>query len=150
LNADACVEHILDCRVLKATFASNLTQATLAARQRAVQFAVLRALGACGRQLTRLLQAEHGIVYGIGLLWGTLVGLVLPVLATATLPYLAFSDTSTDPATVGIRPCTLTFDPTTIVLSFAALLGAFLVAALVLVRSATRVGVRMVLRIGED
>jgi putative ABC transport system permease protein len=58
------------------------------ARQRTIQFATLRALGASARQVLQLLLTEEGAVYALGLLAGTLLGLVA---SAATLPLLAYA-----------------------------------------------------------
>jgi ABC-type antimicrobial peptide transport system permease subunit len=125
----------------------GLAQATLAARQRSVQFAVLRALGASGRQLTNLLAGEQAIIYAFGLLAGSLVGLGL---ASATLPFLQFSDTAADSAMLGIPPYAQAFNPASLGLFYAALLAALLLALLILTRCAASIGLGKALRLGED
>jgi hypothetical protein len=125
----------------------SLVQSAVAARQRAVQFAVLRTVGMTGRQLATLLLGEQIVVYLFGLLGGTLLGLVL---ATATLPFLQFSDTQVDPSTLGVPPYVLTVVPASLVWLYAALLGAFLSALLLAARFAATVGLGKTLRLGED
>ncbi|MEU1126453.1 ABC transporter permease [Streptomyces sp. NPDC005899] len=46
-------------------------------RERAAEFAVLRALGASRRRLARMLAAEHGVLIALGLLIGSALGAVL-------------------------------------------------------------------------
>jgi putative ABC transport system permease protein len=172
MSTDLDIDHTVDRRAIEATIAGNpvqsgmrglltlgaalgaamavlggLVQATLSARQRSVQFAVLRALGTSKRQLTNLLLGEQVVTYAFGLLAGSLVGLAL---ASATLPFLQFSDTAADSAMLGIPPYTLAFDPAATGLFYAALLAAFLVALFILTRYAATVGLGRALRLGED
>jgi hypothetical protein len=100
-----------------------------------------------GRQLALVLLGEQVVVYLFGLIGGTLLGLVL---VTATLPFLQFSDTTIDPARVGIPPYILTFNGQTILYFYAALLVAFVVALVIAARYATRIGLGNTLRLGED
>ena len=125
----------------------SIVQALLATRQRARQFAVMRTVGMSGRQLTLVLLGEQLVVYVFGLVGGTLLGLLL---VTATLPFLQFSDTTINAATVGVPPYILTFDGQSILYFYIALLLAFLVALLVASRYATSVGLGEALRLGED
>ena len=125
----------------------SIVQALLATQQRARQFAVMRTVGMSGRQLTLVLLGEQVVVYLFGLIGGTLLGLVL---VTATLPFLQFSDTTIDPAKVGIPPYVLTFNGQTILYFYAALLMAFIVALVIAARYATRIGLGNTLRLGED
>jgi ABC-type lipoprotein release transport system permease subunit len=125
----------------------TVVQAALAARQRAVQFAVLRTMGMRARQLTAVLLGEQLAVYLVGLVGGTLLGLLL---TTATLPFLEFSDTSLDPATVGIPPYVLVADPRALAAFYAALAVAFAVALLAAARYAATIGLGKTLRLGED
>ncbi len=125
----------------------SVVQSLLASRQRATQFAVLRTVGMSARQLAGLLLGEQVIVYFFGLIGGTLLGLLL---VTATLPFLQFSDTTVDPSKLGIPPYQLAANPATILIFYAALLGAFLLALLVAARYAATIGIGKALRIGED
>jgi ABC-type lipoprotein release transport system permease subunit len=125
----------------------SIVQALLATQQRGRQFAVMRTVGMSGRQLTLVLLGEQVVVYLFGLIGGSLLGLVL---VTATLPFLQFSDTTIDPAKVGIPPYVLTFNGQTILYFYAALLLAFIVALVIAARYATRIGLGNTLRLGED
>jgi ABC-type lipoprotein release transport system permease subunit len=125
----------------------TIVQSALAARQRVVQFAVLRTMGMASRQLTGLLLGEQVTVYVFGLLGGSLLGAVL---TTATLPFLQFSDGTVDPATVGVPPYVLTIAPANLAWFYAALLAAFVVALAVAARFAASVGLGKTLRLGED
>jgi hypothetical protein len=125
----------------------SVVQSLLASRQRATQFAVLRTVGMSARQLAGLLLGEQVIVYLFGLIGGTLLGVLL---VTATLPFLQFSDTTVDPSKLGIPPYQLAANPATILIFYAALLGAFILALLVAARYAATIGIGKALRIGED
>lgn len=125
----------------------SIVQSVLATRQRATQFAVLRTIGMVGRQLTGLLLGEQIVVYVFGLVGGTVLGVLL---ATATLPFLQFSDTSIDPEKLGIPPYTLTFSVQGIAIFYAALLAAFAVALVIAARYAATIGLGKALRLGED
>jgi hypothetical protein len=72
------------------------------------------------------------------------------LLVTATLPFLQFSDTTVDPAKVGVPPYLLTFNGVTILYFYAALLIAFVIALLIAARYATSIGLGKALRLGED
>jgi ABC-type lipoprotein release transport system permease subunit len=170
--ANLDISHVEDRRAVEASIASNpvqagmrglltvgaliaaalavlgsVVQSTLAARQRVVQFAVWRTLGMASRQLVALLLSEQLVVYAFGLLGGTLLGLVL---VTATLPYLQFSDTTIDPAKLGVPPYVLAINVVGMLEFYAILLGAFAVALLVAARYAATVGLGKTLRLGED
>ncbi|MFI5272780.1 MAG: FtsX-like permease family protein [Ktedonobacterales bacterium] len=125
----------------------SIIQSLLATRQRARQFAVLRTIGMAGRELTGLLLGEQVVVYLFGLVGGLLLGLLL---ATATLPFLQFSDTTIDPSTLGVPPYTLTFNWQAEAYFIAALLLAFGVALLIAARYANTIGLGKALRLGED
>jgi FtsX-like permease family len=75
-----------------AAFASLgfLVGASVSARERLTEFALLRALGLSGRQLAGWLAAEQAFLLGLGLLAGTGVGLLL---AWAILPSTLLSAT---------------------------------------------------------
>jgi ABC-type lipoprotein release transport system permease subunit len=124
-----------------------LAQSTLAIRQRATQFAVLRALGMTRSQLSNMLLGEQLVVYLMGTLGGTALGLLL---ATATLPFLQFGDTTLDPATLGVPPYRLAFDLSAGALFYGALLAAFALSLVVAARYASRLGLGRALRVGED
>ncbi|MGE5333108.1 MAG: ABC transporter permease [Nitrososphaerota archaeon] len=124
-----------------------LAQAVLAARQRAIQFAIFRTLGMAGRQLTGLLLGEQVVVYLIGLLGGTLLGLLL---TTATWPYLTFSDTAVDPTTVGVPGYQVVTNWEQVGLFYGVLLLAFGLALLIAARYAATIGLGKTLRLGED
>jgi ABC-type lipoprotein release transport system permease subunit len=125
----------------------TIVQAAAAARQRVVQFAVLRTMGMASRQLTGLLLGEQFMVFAFGLLGGTVLGVVL---ATATLPFLQFGDTSLDPATLGVPPYVLAVDPRNLLWFYVTLLVACALALAVAARYAATIGLGKTLRLGED
>lgn len=125
----------------------SVIQSLLATRQRATQFAVLRTVGMAGRQLAGLLLGEQMVVYAFGLAGGTLLGLLL---ATATLPFLQFSDTTIDPARLGIPSYQLVFNAPGTIIFYSALLVAFALALAIAARYATTIGLGKALRLGED
>lgn len=125
----------------------SIVQSLLATRQRARQFAVMRTVGMSGRQLTSLLLGEQVIVYLFGLIGGTLLGLLL---ATATLPFLQFSDTTINTARLGVPSYTLVFNGQTALYFYVALVVAFIIALLIAARYATSIGLGKALRLGED
>lgn len=125
-----------------------LVQSSVSARQRMTLFAILRTLGMTRRQLRALLLSEQSVVYLFGAYAGSLLGVAL---ATATLPFLQFSNAVQDPAALGAPiDMLLSFDGTQLALFYAALLGTFLAALGVGAWVALRAGIGTALRIGED
>jgi ABC-type antimicrobial peptide transport system permease subunit len=124
----------------------SLIYSALTARQRATQFAVLRTLGASGGQLVRLLLGEQLAVYLFGLLAGTALGALL---ATATLPYLAFGGQS-DAATQNVPPSVLTIQWPSVGLFYGCLVLSLLLSLLWMTTFANRIGLGRTLRLGED
>jgi putative ABC transport system permease protein len=125
----------------------SLIQSVIAARQRTTSFAVLRTIGMANAQITRLLLGEQLVVYAFGLIGGTILGILL---TAATLPYLQFSDTAVNAATLGVPPYVLAFNGGAIAIFYAALIAAFLVALAVAGRYAAQIGLGKALRLGED
>lgn len=124
-----------------------IVQSSVSASQRTRLFAILRTLGMTRRQIRALLLSEQGVVYVFGLLSGSLLGVAL---ATATLPFLQFSGSLLDPATLGVPPYVLVFHFNSIAIFYASFLLTFLAALLIGSWVALRVGIGKVLRIGED
>ena len=117
--------------------------ATVSARERMVEFALLRALGLSGRQLGIWLAVEQGALVLVSLGLGTLIGIVL----TATLlPLVSLTQTG-DPAV----PAVIVEYPWTAIigleLAVVAVLAVIVVVMTVLLR---RVGLGSLLRLGED
>lgn len=125
----------------------SLIQATIAARQRTTQFAILRTLGMAGRQMTGLLLGEQTVVYLFGLVGGTLLGLLL---TTATWPFLQFSDSAAEVGQIGVPPYLVLPNWTGMALFYGALLVAFVVALLLAATYSARIGLGKALRLGED
>jgi predicted lysophospholipase L1 biosynthesis ABC-type transport system permease subunit len=124
-----------------------IAQSALTARQRTRQFAILRTLGMSGGQLLRMLLSEQVIVYFFGLLGGTALGLAL---SSATLPYLQFSSSISDPDQVGVPSYLFVFNFPGAAFFYAALALAFLLSLLLAARVAATVGLGRTLRLGED
>ncbi len=125
----------------------GIVQSILSARLRVRDFAIMRTLGTSAGQLLRMLLGEQVIVYLFGLASGTLLGLAL---STATLPFLQFSSSLTNPDQAGVPPYVLIFNLPGAATFYAVLLGAFVVALLLAARVAVRVGLGRTLRLGED
>lgn len=125
----------------------SIIQSLLASRQRSEQFAVLRTVGMTSRQIRQLLLSEQLVVYLFGLLGGTILGLILTV---ATLPFMQFSDMTLDPSQVGVPPYALTFNASSLLYFYLALLVAFALALIIASRYAASIGLGKALRIGED
>jgi putative ABC transport system permease protein len=124
-----------------------IAQSALTARQRTGQFAILRTLGMSGGQLSRMLLSEQTIVYFFGLLGGTALGLAL---STATLPYLQFSSSISDPDQAGVPAYLFVFNAPGAAIFYGALALAFLVSLLLAARVAASIGLGRTLRLGED
>lgn len=117
--------------------------ATVSARERLIEFALIRALGLTGRQLGVWLTLEQGVLVLVGLGLGTLIGVVL----TATvLPLI----TLTQDGQPAMPPVVVEYPWPAIIgmeLAVIAVLGIIVVAMTVLLR---RVGLGSLLRLGED
>lgn len=125
----------------------SVIQASVLARKRLTQFAILRTLGGQRQQLVGILLTQQLVVYGFGLVVGTLLGIVL---ATATLPFLQFSTTALNTATQQLPPYVLSLNGEAIAGFYVALLAAFGLALFVSLQAATRGGLGQTLRLGED
>lgn len=150
-SPDLFVQSTLDRRALEATIRSDalatgmsgilfagsiaaallailgtVTQAQAVARRRAVQFAVLRTLGAGKGELANILLGEQTVVYVFGVVAGAVLGLAL---STASLPYMEYGSTLSDPGTLGVPPPTIALNFAGMGLFFAAL-GAALALSL--------------------
>jgi hypothetical protein len=94
-----------------------------------------------------MLLSEQTIVYFFGLLGGTALGLAL---STATLPYLQFSSSISDPDQAGIPSYFFVFNTPGATLFYGALALAFVFSLLLAARVAATVGLGRTLRLGED
>jgi putative ABC transport system permease protein len=115
------------------------------ARQRTVQFATLRALGASARQVSQLLLTEQGVVYVIGLLAGTALGALASI---ATEPLLAYADFAS--GTQGGPPYVLSAAPGPLVIFYLAVLVAAAISLLVSAGYLRRLRPANALRLNED
>jgi ABC-type antimicrobial peptide transport system permease subunit len=125
----------------------SMIQASSVARQRVMLFAILRTLGGRRQQLLGILLTQQAIVYGFGLVAGTLLGIVL---STATLPFLTFSTAVLDAASQQLPPSLLAMDTRTIAGFYAAMLLTFAAALIIGTQAVLRGGLGQTLRIGED
>ncbi len=124
-----------------------ITQASIAARQRQTQFAILRTLGLSEGALTRMLLTEQALVYILGGLGGVAIGALL---AVASLPFLGFNTSTYMPPVLGVPSSQLAVNLNGSLLYLGALLVIF-VAALIIAGAVARVsGLGRALRVGED
>ena len=135
------------CIAILLALLGSVIHAQVAARQRLVQFAVLRTLGGNARELVRMLLGQQLLVYVFSLLCGTMLGLAL---STATLPFLQFSTSAIDTAANNLPPYLLYFNVAGMLSFDGALVVIFILALIVAARVAERSGLGKALRIGED
>lgn len=117
--------------------------AAVAARERRTEFALLRALGLSGRQLSGTLWLENGSVFLVSLLAGTGVGLLVTSLA---LPFATVTQLGTAP----VPPVIVLVPWDGILMLIVVNAVAMGVAVLVIGNVLRRLGVGSVLRMGED
>lgn len=117
--------------------------ATVTARERLVEFALLRAVGLSGRQLAGWLLLEYGVLIVAGLGLGTLTGTLL----TATvLPQISLSQDGSP-----VVPEVIVHYPWVTVLGLeVSLLVVLAVMVTVMTLSLRRLGLGSLLRLGED
>jgi hypothetical protein len=125
----------------------SVIQAAVSAQQRLTQFAILRTLGGRKPQLVRILLGQQLVVFGFGLLAGTVLGAVL---STATLPFLQFTTSTLNTTAQQLPPYVLSINPAAMVGFYGVLLAALALALVIGVGGALRVGLGTALRIGED
>ena len=117
--------------------------AAVSARQRRTEFALLRALGLSGRQLSGSLWLENGSVVFVSLVAGTLLGLVI---GWVVLPFVTVTQRATAPV-----PPVLVHIPWDSILVLEVVSAAALgVTVLIIGAVLRRIGVGSVLRMGED
>lgn len=117
--------------------------ATVSARERLIEFALLRALGLSPRQLGGWLSLEQGVLVAVSLAMGTLIGIVL---TAAILPLISL----TQDGAPAVPDVIVQFPWDTIIameLAVLAMLAIIVVVMSVLLR---RVGLGALLRLGED
>jgi len=117
--------------------------AAVAARQQRTEYALLRALGLSGRQLSASLWLENGSVATISVVAGTGLGLLV---AWLVLPFIAVTQSGAAPV-----PPVLIDVPWVEVLALDAVTGAALaISVLLVVGMLRRLGVASALRMAED
>lgn len=124
-----------------------ITQAAIAARQRQIQFAILRTLGLSGGALIRMLLAEQALVYLLGALGGVVIGALL---SAASLPFLGFTSSTYTPPVLGVPPSAPAVNFTGSLVFLAVLLAIFVVAMVIAGVVARSIGLGRALRVGED
>ena len=117
--------------------------AAVSARERRTEFALLRALGLSGRQLSSWLWLENGSLVLVGLLTGTGLGLLI---GWIVLPFV----TVTQRATTPVPPVIVQLPWDRILLLDVASALALGVAVVAIGSVLRRLGVGSVLRMGED
>jgi ABC-type antimicrobial peptide transport system permease subunit len=124
-----------------------VSQAGMAAQQRATHFAVLRTLGMGGGQLVRMLLSEQVVIYVAGALGG--IGLSA-LLVVAALPFLSFSSASYQPPELGVPAPQLAINVSGSVVFLLALVAMFALALAIAGFVARSSGLGQALRVGED
>jgi len=120
-----------------------VVSATVSARERLGEFALLQAIGLSHRQLSAWITIESAFLLVVGLLSGTGLGLLL---AWVVLPFV----TLTQEATVVVPPVQVVLPWSAYAVLYLGALGALLVTVLVVGRLLARVRVSGVLRAGGD
>jgi hypothetical protein len=120
-----------------------VVSAAVSARQRRTEFALLRALGLSGGQLSRWLWLENGSLVLVSLIAGTAVGVVMSSIA---LPFITVTQQATTPV-----PGVLVQMPwDRILLLDLVVVIALGIAVGILAMVLRRIGVGSILRLGED
>jgi len=120
-----------------------VVSAAVSARQRRTEFALLRALGLSGGQLSRWLWLENGSLVVISLICGTAVGVVISWIA---LPFI----TVTQQATTPVPPVVVDLPWDRIIALDVIVLVAMGIAVAVLAVVLRRLAIGSALRMGED
>lgn len=115
------------------------------ARQRLVQFATLRALGASGQQISQLLLTEQCAVYALGVVAGSALGAFA---AGATLPLLRYADLAA--GTAGGPAALLAIGGAPVLIFYLAVLGGALGSLLASAGYLVRLRPAHALRVNED
>jgi hypothetical protein len=117
--------------------------AAVSAHERRTEFALLRALGLSGRQLSRWLWLENGSLVLVSLLAGTVLGLLISWIA---LPFVTVTQRATTPV-----PSVIVDVPWVRILGLDAASALALGAAVLVIGGVLRrLGLGSVLRMGED
>ena len=117
--------------------------AAVSARQRRTEFALLRALGLSGRELSGWLWLENSAVVIVSLAAGTVMGLVI---GWVVLPYITVTQAGSNP----FPPVLLEVPWGAIALLELLAIGALGITVVVLSRVLRRFGIGSALRMGED
>lgn len=117
--------------------------ATVSARERVTEFALLRALGLSNRQLGLWLTLEQGVLVATSLALGTLIGLLLSWLI---LPLVSVTQAGEIP----IPAVTVSHPWTTIMWLELAVVSALVITVIALAVLLRRMGLGSLLRLGED
>jgi hypothetical protein len=120
-----------------------VVSATVSARERLSEFALLQAIGLSHRQLSAWMGMENGFLLAIGLVVGTGLGLVL---AWVVLPFV----TLTQEATLAVPPVEVVIPWAAYGLLYLAALVALAITVLVIGRLLARIRVSGVLRAGGE
>jgi hypothetical protein len=115
-----------------------------AARQREVEFSVLRAMGLSARQLLTLLATEGFLVILLGLVAGTAIGYGL---AHVMVPFLSRALSS---SLAGVAIGQILIDWPTVARLYGLLVGFYVLAILLLLSTLMRVGIHRVLQMGDE
>ncbi len=117
--------------------------ATVSARERLVEFALIRALGMSRRQLGGWLGLEQGVLVLVSLALGTLVGVIL---TAVLLPLVILTQVGAMPV-----PATIVIYPWSTVLALElAVVSALAIVVIVMTLLLRRIGLGALLRLGED
>lgn len=120
-----------------------IVSAAVSARERRTEFALLRALGLSGRQLSAWLWLENGSLVLVSLLAGTGLGLLI---GWMVLPFVTVTQQATAPV-----PSVIVHVPWDRILLLEVVSALALAAAVVAIGAALRrLGVGSILRMGED
>jgi hypothetical protein len=121
----------------------DVVSATVSARQRRTEFALLRALGLSARQLSSWLWLENGSLVLVSLVAGTIVGVVISWIA---LPFI----TVTQQAATPVPSVQVHLPWERILMLDLVMLVALAIAVGILATLLRRIGVGTILRMGED
>ena len=120
-----------------------VVSAAVSARQRRTEFALMRALGLSGRQLSSWLWLENASLVLVSLVLGTAIGVVISWIA---LPFITVTQQATSPV-----PVVLVHLPWDRILMLdLVVLIALGIAVTILAVALRRIGVGRILRLGED
>ncbi|MFL5725290.1 MAG: FtsX-like permease family protein [Chloroflexota bacterium] len=120
-----------------------IVSATVTSSERIGEFAILRALGLSGRELSAWVSFENAFLLIFGLLAGTVLGIVL---AWLVLPFATLTETGA----AAVPTPQIVVPWAAMVPLYAAAAVLFLVTVLIVSRQVRRAGISTVLRSGDD